>query len=267
MRLLLRRLGITTTALGPPVLTAATSRSRGRCRLSVTSGRNACLGPPPSRRVTPTATPTGQSRRRSRPNRGRSVWCPIGWRFPLPPSLDTDGHRWTEFALGRLHHLLALLRGTRRCCRLRRLAKKCHLPPINITTAFDGVHSTIVRYWTLAPSDLLFGGSCICSSLRTGIPTTAPPRRISNLRRHDMILRFCCAVWIPERASRVEFYADGQTIQSAAQAIQFIHTIKLLLRSYAKGKRIRYPRALRRNSRPARAIYYGHKGGSADLRA
>ena len=173
MRLLLRRL--TTTALGPPVLTAATSRSRGRCRLPVTSGCNACFGPPASRRVTPTATPTGQSRRRSRPNRCRSVWCPIGWRFPLSPSFDTDGHRWTEFAPGRPHLLALLHRGIRRCCccRRRRLAKKCHLPPINITTSFDGVHSTIVRYWTLAPSDLLFGGSCICSSLRTDIPTTA----------------------------------------------------------------------------------------------
>ena len=199
---LLRQLGFTTTAPSPPVLTAATSRSRGRCRLPVTSRCNACLGPPPSRRVTPTATPAGQSRRRSRLNRGRSVWCPIGWRLPLlSPFLDPDGHRWTKIAPGR-PHLLALLLGVRR----RWLAKKCHLPPINITTAFD-VHSIIARNWTLAPPDLLFGGSCICSSLRTDIPTTATPRRIANLRRPDMILRLCCAVWIgwwiPEGARRI----------------------------------------------------------------
>ena len=180
---LLRQLGITTTAPSPPVLTAATSRSvsRGRCRLPVTSRCNACLGPPPSRRVTPTATPAGQSRRRSRLNRGRSVWCPIGWRLPLlSPFLDPDGHRWTQIAPGR-PHLPALLHGVRR----RRLAKKCHLPPINITTAFD-VHSIIARNWTLAPPDLLLGGSCICNSPRPDISTTAPPRRISNVRRHDV---------------------------------------------------------------------------------
>ena len=74
MRLLLR-LELTITAFGPSVLTAGTCRSRGRCRLPVTSRCNARLGPPSpaARRITPTATSTGQSRRRPRPYRGSSV--------------------------------------------------------------------------------------------------------------------------------------------------------------------------------------------------
>ena len=54
---------------------------------------------------------------------------------------------------------------------------------------------------------------------------------------------------------RDEFYADGQTIQSAAQAIQFIHTIKLVLAMQKEEDPIS-PHALCRYSRPARAIYY-----------